>query len=459
MGVRVPPSARKLIKILLKITKKKISKTESSIDLILENKDYINIFENKLKDLKKRVNLKGFRPGMVPIQLIKKMYGKSVLVEEINKIISEKINSFIKDEKIKIIGEPIAKESDIDKIDINNLKNIFFKFHVGHLSDFEVGSFSKKNKYLLHKIKVENKVINETIENLKVQYADINNIKVVTDKSNIYSEIRYSEKEHKGLLDMTILDKSESKKIIGKKLKDTVIINLKKLAKNKEETISQILGSSTKIDEIPTKVSLKIDNIIERTPAVLNTSFFDKIFGPGKVKNKKEFNSEIKKSIEFNYMRESEFYLNKTIENELISKNEIHMPSEYVKEWVKKNNDEETSNKIINEQFDDYCNQIKWSYIVDDIVNENKLSVENNEIQEVAKNQIEQQLISSGMQNVGKDVNKFVENYLKHNNGENYLKILNQIKSNKVFNLIKEKSTITNKSITFNKFKSLASKI
>ena len=459
MGVRVPPSARKLIKILLKITKKKISKTESSIDLILENKDYINIFENKLKDLKKRVNLKGFRPGMVPIQLIKKMYGKSILVEEINKIISEKINSFIKDEKIKIIGEPIAKESDIDKIDINNLKNIFFKFHVGHLSDFEVGSFSKKNKYLLHNIKVENKVINETIENLKVQYADVNNIKVVTDKSNIYSEIRYSEKEHKGLLDMTILDKSESKKIIGKKLKDTVIINLKKLAKNKEETISQILGSSTKIDEIPTKVSLKIDNIIERSPAVLNTSFFDKIFGPGKVKNKKEFNSEIKKSIEFNYMRESEFYLNKTIENELISKNEIHMPSEYVKEWVKKNNDEETSNKIINEQFDDYCNQIKWSYIVDDIVNENKLSVENNEIQEVAKNQIEQQLISSGMQNVGKDVNKFVENYLKHNNGENYLKILNQIKSNKVFNLIKEKSTITNKSITFNKFKLLASKI
>ena len=142
MGVRVPPSARKLIKILLKITKKKISKTESSIDLILENKDYINIFENKLKDLKKRVNLKGFRPGMVPIQLIKKMYGKSVLVEEINKIISEKINSFIKDEKIKIIGEPIAKESDIDKIDINNLKNIFFKFHVGHLSDFKAVSYT-----------------------------------------------------------------------------------------------------------------------------------------------------------------------------------------------------------------------------------------------------------------------------------------------------------------------------
>ena len=196
----------------MKITKKKISKTESSIDLTLENKDYINIFENKLKDLKKRVNLKGFRPGMVPVQLIKKMYGKSILIEEINKIISEKINSYIKEEKIKIIGEPIAKESDIDKIDIDNLKNIFFKFHVGHLSEFQVESFSKKKKYLLHNIKVESKTINETIENLKVQYADVNNIKVVTKKSNVYSEIKYNEKEYKGLLDITILDKSESKK-------------------------------------------------------------------------------------------------------------------------------------------------------------------------------------------------------------------------------------------------------
>ncbi len=443
----------------MKITRKKISKTESSIDLTLENNDYINIFESKLKELKKKVNLKGFRPGMVPVQLIKKMYGKSILIEEINKIISEKINSYIKDEKIKIIGEPIAKESDIDNVDINNLKNIFFKFLVGHLSDFKIESFSKKKKYLLHNIKVENKTINETIENLRVQYADINNIKEVTNKSNIYSEIKYNEKEHKGLLDMSTLDKSESKKIIGKKLKDSILINLKKLTKNNEETISQILGSPVKIDELPDKVTLKLDNIIERSPAELKTPFFDKIFGQGKVKNKKEFNSEIKKSIEFNYMRESEFYLNKIIEKELISKNKIHMPVDYVKDWVKKNNDEETSNKIINEQFEDYCNQIKWSYIVDYIVEKNNISVENTEIQEVAKNQIQQQLISSGMENVGKDIDKFVENYLKHNNGENYLKIFNQIKSNKVFNLIKEKSTITNKSITFNKFKSLANKI
>ena len=265
-------------------------------------------------------------------------------------------------------------------------------------------------------------------------------MKEVTEKSNIYSKITFKDKEHKGLLDIKILDKKESKKLIGKKLNDRINIDLKKLSKNDEGTVSQILGDSIKLKDIPSKVALQIENIIERTPAQLNTTFFDKIFGPGKVKNKKDFNTEIKKSIEFNYMRETEFYLNRIIENmNYYQKNKIDMPNSYVKDWVKKNNDEETSKKIINEQFEDYCKQIKWSYIVDDIVEKYKISVENKEIEQVAKSQIEQQLMSSGMQNVGKDINKFVDNYLKHNKGENYLKIFNQVKSNKVFNSIKRK--------------------
>ena len=135
------------------------------------------------------------------------------------------------------------------------------------------------------------------------------------------------------------------------------------------------------------------------------------------------------------------------------------MPEDYVKEWISSNNDEETSKKLLNEDYESYCNQIRWSYIVDDIIDSNKIKVENSEIEEMAKSQIQHQLMASGMQNMSKDIDKFVENYLKHNKGENYLKIFNELKSNKVFNLIKEKVTITKKSITFDKFKVLANKI
>ena len=258
---------------------------------------------------------------------------------------------------------------------------------------------------------------------------------------------------------MVNLDKTESKKIIGRKKDETVLINLKKLSKNKVDILSQIIGEPIQLKKFPNKVQIKIENIIERTPAKLNPSFFDKIFGAGKIKNKKEFENEIKKSIEFNYLKETEFFLNKEIEKEILSKNKIEVPNKYVKDWISNNNDEETSKKLLNEDFESYCNQIKWSYIVDDIIESNKIKVENSEIEDMAKNQIQHQLMSSGMQNMSKDIDKFVDNYLRHNKGENYLKIFNQIKSNKILNHIKEKVTITKKSITFDKFKDLAKKI
>ena len=459
MGVRVPPSALIKTKINLKIRKTKITTTESNINLILEKDDYINQFDKKLKDLKKKANLKGFRPGMVPIQLLKNLYGKGVLLEEINKIVSEKINNYIKESKIKIIGEPKPEKNEIEKLDINNLNNFIFDFKIGHLSDFKLEAFKKSQKFILNIIKVDKKTIDETINNLKIQYADVNNLKEVTSNSSVYCEISFNDQTKKGLLDLENLDKNEAKKIIGKKSEESIQINLKKLSKNKQDSLSQIIGEPIELNKFPEKVTIRIESIIERSPAKINQEFFDKIFGVGKIKNKKEFENEIKKSIEFNYLKETEFLLNKEIEKNILTKNKIDVPNKYVKEWISNNNDDETSKKLLNEDFISYCNQIKWSYIVDEIIDSYKIKVENSEIEEMAKNQIQHQLMSSGMQNMSKDIDKFVDNYLRHNKGENYLKIFNQLKSNKVFNHIKEKVTITKKSITFDKFKDIAKKI
>ena len=443
----------------MKITKTKISKIESTIHLVLEKKDYINQYESKLKELKKRANLKGFRPGMVPIQLLKKMYGKGVLFEELNKIVSNKINSYIKDEKIKIIGEPIPQRNNLEDTNIDNIENFDFDFKIGHLSNFKTESFTKKSKYTLHKIKVEKKIVDETIKNLQTQYANIENLKKVTNKSSVYGEISYDNKTKKTLLEIEELDNKETNKIIGKSINDIISIDLLKLTKSNNEKISQILGEKMETKNSPNKVSIKIENIIERSPAMINSELFDKLFGIGKIKTIKEFNNEIKKSLAANYLRESELLLNREIEKNLVSKYNIEVPTNYVKDWITKNNDEKTSKKLLTQQFEQYCNQIKWSYIVDDIVDKNSIKIENEEIISLAKHQIQNQLQGSGLQEVNQDINKFVDNYLKHNNGENYLKIFNQLKSNKVFNLIKEKVSISEKSITFDKFKDIAKKI
>ena len=443
----------------MKITKTIISKTESKINLTLEKKDYSSLYESKLKELKRKANLKGFRPGMVPIQLIKKMYGKGILFEELNKIVSEKINTYIKDEKIKIIGDPIPQENKLENINIDKISDFDFDFKVGHLSNYKLEPFSKKIKYTLNKIKVEKKIIIDTIKNLQTQYADINNPKKISSTSSVYGEVLYSEKSKKILLELSELNKKESKKIIGKSTGDNVLINLLKLTDSNEDKLSQILGEKIISKNISKNISIKIENIIEKSSAKINIDFFDKIFGKGKIKTEKEFNKEIEKSLSNNYLRESEFLLNREIEIDLVSKYKIDVPLDYVKSWIIKNNDEETSKKLLNEQFNQYCDQIKWSYIVDDIIDKNNIKVENEEIISLAKEQIKHQLQSSGIPDINKDMNKFVDNYLKHNNGENYLKIFNQLKSNKVFNLIKEKVSIIDKIISFDKFKGLAKKI
>ena len=185
------------------------------------------------------------------------------------------------------------KNDDIDKIKINEIDSFNFDFKIGHLSDFKLKPFKKSKKYNLFNIKVDKKTTDQTIENLKVQYADINNLKEVTSKSSVYCEFIYSENKKKGLLALENLDKTESKKILKRKVDDAIVINLKKLVKNDSELLNQVIGDTVNFDEFPNTVNVKIENIIERSPAKL-TPTFDKIFGPGKVKTKKSLIKKLK---------------------------------------------------------------------------------------------------------------------------------------------------------------------
>ena len=134
------------------------------------------------------------------------------------------------------------------------------------------------------------------------------------------------------------------------------------------------------------------------------------------------------------------------------------MPDEFLKNWIQKNNDKKSSDEIINKNYKNYCQELKWTFIVDKIVEKESIKVENNEIEEAAKNQIRYQLASSGIQNPEKELDKFVKSYLGQKNGDNYFKIHNQLKSDKAMNAIKKRISISNKNITFDKFKSLSIK-
>ena len=145
------------------ITKK--STTESIIKIKIVQNDYSSKVENRINDIKPKLNLKGFRPGKVPVQLIKKMYGKSILIEEINKLTSHELTNYIREKKINLIGEPVAEKSNENKIDWDKQSDFEFKFRIGMVSEFKLETFSKKIKFNKYDIKIDKKIVSETIQN------------------------------------------------------------------------------------------------------------------------------------------------------------------------------------------------------------------------------------------------------------------------------------------------------
>jgi len=445
----------------LKISIHNKKPTESVIKIKIGPSDYEKEVENKIKEIKSKINLKGFRPGMVPVSLINKMYGKNILIEEINKLVSHKLTDFIREKKINLIGEPLPEGSNLKNIDWKKNKNFEFYFRIGMISEFKLADFSKKIKVNKYELKVEKKTINETIKNLQNQFPNLNNQDQIKSDSIVQGIIKNikEKKKKQTTLYINSLNKIESKKFLKKKKGDIVNFNLHKLTNSNTELLTQITGEKLKsIDQYPMELKFIVEKIENQTPSDINIDFFDKIFGKGKVKTKKEFIKKVEESIKSNYDKESQLFLNRIIKKTITLKHKISIPEEFLKVWIKKNNDQKIAKNILEENYKGYCDELKWSFIVDKIISKKNIKVENNEIEEVAKNQIRYQLQSSGIQNPEKELDKFAKKYLKQNSGDNYFKIFNQIKSSKAINEIKKKISILNKTITFEEFKSLTSK-
>ena len=445
----------------MNISISKKSTTESIIIIKIVPSDYLNKIDNKINEIKPKLNLKGFRPGKVPSQLIKKMYGKSILIEEINKLTSHELTNYIREKKINMIGEPVAEKSDETKINWEKETDFEFKFRIGMVSEFKLVKFSKSMKFNKYDIKIDKKIINETIQNLQNQFPVFVDSKEVKNDSIVEGKIINSEKYQKQNLKLFLksLNQNETKKFLKKKISNKIDFSLYKLSDSNVHQLNQIFQTNHKsINEFEDKISFQIDKISTQKPADINDELFEKVFGKGNIKNKSEFENKIKESIKSNYDRESEILLNRSIQKQITNKHNISIPDEFLKNWIQKNNDKKSSDEIINKNYKNYCQELKWTFIVDKIVEKESIKVENNEIEETAKNQIRYQLASSGIQNPEKELDKFVKSYLGQKNGDNYFKIHNQLKSDKAMNAIKKRISISNKNITFDKFKSLSIK-
>lgn len=429
-----------------KNTKLKINLTES---------DYLPKVSEKLKEYSKKASIKGFRPGKVPSGLIQKMYGKSILVDEINHLVSSTINNYIKEQKLNVVGEPLPV-SENNNIDWDNQKEFEFNFKLGVVSEFNVEvAKAKATKY---SIKVDEAVINETIENLKNQVGEMEDATSVEGDDFLMGEISNAAdwKKEDSMLSIDKLSDAGKKLFKGKKTGDAVSFDIQK-AFIDSSAIGVTTGHSRdEAENLSGEYTFTIKSIRRKKPAEVNQDFYDKIFGKDAVKTEEEFKSKLKDTIQENYSRETDYLLNQEIEKSIVESTSVDTPDEFLKEWLVQANQGKLTESDIEAQYDKFKSDLKWNLIRNNIVEKNDIKAEHEDILAKAKEFIMQQFGNMPINDeMSETLNKIADNYLKQDNGKAYMQTYEAVLLDKTIEFLKNNIKVSEKEVSLDEFKKI----
>lgn len=436
----------------MEIALDKINDTEALIKITLKQDDYQKSVDEKIKDYSKKANIKGFRPGKVPVGMIKKMYGTSILVDEINGLLSKNLMEYIQQSDLQILAEPVPNTEKAAAIDWDNQKDFEFEYNIGFAEEFKI-SINDKLKLDMYKIEVSEDAINETIENVTKQFGESVDAEKVEESSTVVGSMKVGDDFEKEVyISVEQLEKSGIKALKGKKVDAEVKL---KLDKDFSDTyLSQIVGGEDFGEEKEALLTLK--EIKSVKPAELNAELFKKAIPNEEIETEEQFKEKVKSIISENYDRESEFFFNQKTREKLIEDAKINLPDEFLKKFLVRNNEEATEESV-EKEYNMYADELKWSLIKGKVIKDQDMKVEYQDVVDEAKNMIRLQFAGSGM--VGdqfeSSLDGFAANYLQGENGENYRKVHTQVESQKVFEFIRENASVNEKTVGIEEFRKL----
>ncbi len=374
------------------ITTQEVNELNSIIKIKISEPDYAEKVKSVLKDYSKKAKIDGFRPGKVPFGLVKKMYGSSILVEEINKVISNSLTKHIVDNKLNVLGEPLPNETEQQEIDWDNQTEFEFAFDIAVSPVVDV-KLSKKDKIDYYNIKVQNKTIDDAIENYSNRFGEYKAVAETTKDEMIVCDIEEKAENGVKVDDASILlsvikDEKLKEKFIGKKVNGSLTVDLKKAMGNNASELAGLLKvDASVIDGLADKFHLKIKEVKTWDKAEINQELFDKVYGDKTVKSKEEFITKVKEEISKSYTTESDYRFRVDSKEKLITKYKIELPDAFLKRWLIATNKGE--NKLTQEQIDQdyprFADDLKWQLIKDSIIKIKEIKVTEEDIKESAK--------------------------------------------------------------------------
>jgi trigger factor len=447
----------------MNITKENIDDLNAVLKVKIDKTDYEEKVETVLKDYRKKATIKGFRPGMVPIGLIKKMYGKAALIEEINKVVSEGLQKYITDEKLDIIGDPLPKADEQEKFDFDAQQDFTFSFELGLTPAFEL-KLSKKNKVSQYEIIIDEKMRNDYLGNYTRRYGELRKAEETEDKDVIKGKIEAIDPDGNVLpsgpsVDETSLgidiikDKKIRKEFIGKKTGDIIDFDIKKAYPNDTEIAGILHKKKEEVENLEGNFRFTINDISRFFPAVVDKELFDKIYGEGVVTSEEEFMKKIEEEIAVNLKRESDYKLMIDIKSLAMEKTDFQLPEEFLKRWLLRVN-EKTTEEQIEKEFDSFRKDLKWQLIRNKVARDNEVKISEEELQKEAENITRYQFQQYGLfYATDEQIANYAKETLKRD--EDAKRIADKILEEKVIVLMKDLVKLETKDITVEDFNKL----
>ncbi|OFY65849.1 MAG: trigger factor [Bacteroidetes bacterium RBG_13_43_22] len=445
------------------ITREKIDDLNAVLKVKIVKTDYADKVENVLKDYRKKANIKGFRPGMVPIGVIRKMYGNAVKIDEINKVVSDNIRKYLTDEKIEILGDPLPKADDHEPISFETQDDFSFTFELGLAPAVEIG-ISKKNIVNSYEIAVDEKMKTDYADNYARRFGEFRKSDVSEDKDILKGRINALDNEgnikpdgpssEESTLAVDIIKDDEIKKsFIGKNANDSIDFDIKKAFPNENEVAGLLKMKKEEVVNIEGNFRFTVSEITRFHPAEISQDLFNRIYGEGIVNSEEEFMKKIEEEITASLRRESDYKLMQDVRKLAIEKTDLTLPEDFLKRWLLKVNEKTTSEEI-EKEFDSFRQDLKWQLIRNRVAKDNQVKITDEEMQKEAENITRLQFRQYGLfYATDEQISNYAKETLKRE--DDAKRIADRILEDKVIVLLKEMAKIEDKSVTAEEFNKL----
>ena len=437
----------------MKVSKKDIDKLNSVLSVSIEKTDYESKVEEVLKDYKKRANIPGFRKGHTPIGLIKKQYGISVKVDEINKLMQKRLSDYLGDEKLDILGNPLPVEkNDLDW----NADKITFDFEIGLSPEFEVSLKNKKaiNSY---EIDVDKKMIDDQIKNIQNQYGKLIAKTKIEDGFEINGKFMNEEFEVDNTSNFKLKDiKGKSNKESLRKLSigDSIDLKTKDLF-DKDSDLSFHLKTNDDNKDKVKSITFLLNEINEREPADLDQDLFDKLFGKDAIKSVTELKNKLKSDAESNFINQTDQKLLNDVTEYLIDNTKFDLPDNFLKKWMQTAGENRLDEKEAAIEYEKSEKGLRYQLIESKIVKDNEIKIDHDQIKDFSKDLIKTQMKQYGQNSPEEKELESISQRILSNKDE-VKRISDQLLSKKLIDLFKSNLKFKNNKVSYEKFIEMA---